>query len=64
MTNRRGKAASFARVGLLNEPCRLIGPAEARSGLIKIVLPGGGTVRVDAQVDEQALRRVLAALRG
>jgi hypothetical protein len=28
------------------------------------VLPGGATVRVDAQVDEQALGRVLAALRG
>jgi len=28
------------------------------------VLPGGATVRVDAQVDEQALRRVLGVLRG
>jgi hypothetical protein len=31
--------------------------------LIEIVLPGGAAVRVDAQVDEPALRRVLAALR-
>jgi hypothetical protein len=26
------------------------------------VLPGGVTLRVDAEVDEQALRRVLAAV--
>jgi transposase len=31
-------------------------------GLIEIVLPGGVTLRVDAGVDSQALRRVLAAL--
>jgi transposase len=34
------------------------------AGLIEIVLPNGSSVRVDAQVDEQALRRVLAVLRG
>jgi transposase-like protein len=34
------------------------------AGLIEIVLPNGSCVRVDAQVDEQALRRVLAVLRG
>jgi len=33
------------------------------AGLIEIVLPDGSCVRVDAQVDEQALRRVLAVLR-
>ena len=33
-------------------------------GLIEIVLPNDSSVRVDAQVDEQALRRVLAVLRG
>jgi transposase len=33
-------------------------------GLIEIVLPNGSSVRVDAQVDEHALRRVLAVLRG
>jgi hypothetical protein len=32
--------------------------------LIEIVLAGGAMLRVDAQVDEQALRRVLEALRG
>ena len=31
-------------------------------GLIEIVLPGGVSVRVDAQVDGRALRRVLGAL--
>jgi len=31
-------------------------------GLIEIALPDGVTVRVDAAVDERALRRVLAAL--
>ena len=34
----------------------------SNEGLIEIVLPGGASVRVDAQVDERALRRVLAAL--
>jgi hypothetical protein len=33
-------------------------------GLIEIVLPDGTTVRVEAQIDPRALRRVLAALRG
>jgi len=32
--------------------------------LIEVVLPGGVVVRVDARVDERALRRVLAALEG
>ena len=32
------------------------------AGLIEIVLPDGVTLRVDAAVDEPALRRVLAAL--
>ena len=35
-----------------------------RSGLIEVVLPGGASVRVDAGVNERALRRVFAALRG
>ncbi|WP_428483619.1 IS66-like element accessory protein TnpA [Rhodopila sp.] len=34
------------------------------AGLIEIVLPNGTTLRVDAQVDPRALRRVLSALRG
>ena len=33
-------------------------------GLIEIVLPSGVRVRVDAEVDSRALRRVLAALEG
>lgn len=33
-------------------------------GLIEIGLPDGTTLRVDAQVDPRALRRVLAVLRG
>lgn len=33
-------------------------------GLIEIVLPGGVSLRVDAQVDGRALRRVLGALEG
>ena len=33
-------------------------------GLIEIVLPDGVTLRVDAQVDGRALRRVLGALEG
>lgn len=62
--NRAGGAASFARVELTHEPRRLAGPVAQPSGLIEIVLPGGTAVRVDARVDEPALRRVLAALRG
>ena len=31
--------------------------------LIKITLPGGASVRVDAKVDEWVLRRVLRVLR-
>ena len=34
------------------------------TGLIEIILTTGTTLRVDAQVDPRALRRVLAALRG
>jgi hypothetical protein len=51
----------------MGEPHRLTGPIIAApaqpSGLIEIVLPGGISVRVDAQVDDRALRRVLTALR-
>jgi len=65
---RRSKASGFARVHMVNEPYRLAAPVPAPSGapsgVIEIVLPGGATVRVDAQVDEHALRRVLGALRG
>ena len=64
LTIRSGKATSFARVELESEPHFFAGPVASRSGLIEIVLPGGAMVRVDAQVDEHALRRVLAVLRG
>ena len=64
LTNRPGPAAGFARVELMSEPPRLAGPIAPSSGLIEIVLPGGAMVRVDALVDEPALRRVLAVLRG
>jgi transposase len=37
-------------------------PALARSGLIEIALPDGRCVRVDRDVDAEALRRVLEAL--
>jgi transposase len=40
-------------------PAALSGPM---NGMIEIALPGGVSVRVDAQVDSGALRRVLAAL--
>lgn len=45
------------------------GPAPAHkqsepASLIEIVLPTGTTLRVDAQVDQRALRRILAALLG
>ena len=71
----RDEAARFARVDVLSERARALAAIgrrrcsaaaghPARSGLIEIVLPGGISVRVDAQVDDRALRRVLAALRG
>jgi transposase len=37
---------------------------ERAAGLIEILLPGGVSLRVDAQVDGRALRRVLGALEG
>ena len=45
-------------------PQLLAGPSAQPSGRIEIVLTDGTTVRMDAHVDEQALRRVLAVLRG
>jgi transposase len=44
-------------------PTRLLPPAQPAS-LIEIVLTTGTTLRVDAQVDPRALRRILVALRG
>ena len=56
----RGPATNFARVDVVDAE-RQIAPPRA-AGLIEIVLPGGASVRVDAQVDVRALRRVLGAL--
>jgi transposase len=65
--------AKFARVEVMAMPAArapaippVAPPAAAPSGpmngMIEIALPGGVSVRVDAQVDSGALRRVLAAL--
>ena len=67
--------AKFARVEVLRMPAQpapatpsAAQPAAVPSGtnhtdgMIEIALPGGVSVRVDAQVDSGALRRVLAAL--
>ena len=67
--------AKFARVDVMAVPAQsapapssLPQPAPAPAsmnrpdGTIEIALPGGVSVRVDAQVDSSALRRVLAAL--
>ena len=57
----------FARVEMVEEPVRPAASAAtspvAPSGSIEVVLPGGASVRVDARVNERALRRVIAALR-
>ena len=60
--------AGFARVEVVDELAPTAAPTAAvpvaPSGLIEVVLQGGTSVRVDAGVNERALRRVLAALRG
>ncbi len=43
-------------------PLRPSRPSSSPTGLIEIMLPGGTSLRVDSQVDGQALRQVLAAL--
>jgi hypothetical protein len=45
-------------------PQLLANPTTQPSGRIEIVLADGTAVRMDAHVDELALRRVLAVLRG
>ncbi len=47
--------------GTSPEPTLPLAPARP-AGLIEILLPDGLSVRVDAEVDVRALRRVLAAL--
>ena len=64
LTRRSEEAMCFARVEMAGEASRPAAPTAQPSGLIEIVLPPGILVRVDARVDEPALRRVLAALRG
>jgi transposase len=58
----------FARVEVAAEPPRLIGPIAssgvATAGTIEIRFADGTSVRVNADVDEPALRRVLGVLRG
>jgi len=63
LTRHPGAAPCFAGVEISGEQARLTGSITVPSGLIEIVLRGGTSVRVDARVDEPALRRVLAALR-
>ena len=54
---------AFACVGRAGETSGAE-PAARRAGLIEIVLPGGIVVRVDTNVSETSLRRVLSAIRG
>ena len=58
----------FARVEVALEPPRLTGPiagpGAGTAGTIEITLADGTSVRVNADVDEPALRRVLGVLRG
>ena len=64
--------AQFARVQIAppqrtaasTDPAMRPEPPLRPVSLIEIVLPDGTAVRVDAQIDPRALRRVLAALRG
>jgi hypothetical protein len=56
----------FARVEMTDIPAPLLPapiiPVVSSPGLIEITLPDGASVRVDAKVDERALRRVLRVL--
>jgi transposase len=69
----RQPQAKFARVEVMAVPAdpapalppvapAAAAPSGPMNGMIEIALPGGVSVRVDAQVDGGALRRVLAAL--
>jgi len=56
--------AEVSRAALARRSAPVSLPAVSRTrGLIEIVLPGGASVRVDAHVDDRALRCVLGALR-
>lgn len=56
------EAATPAAPQLAPPATPLVSPAAGPDGRIEIMLSGGAKVRVDAQVNEAALRRVLAAL--
>jgi transposase len=62
-----GVAVSFARIELRGPDAPVavvpVVPLAGSSGLIEIAPPDGASVRVDARVDERALRRVLKVLR-
>ena len=56
-------SAEVARPARSGEPALPGLPTSARAGgVIEIILPGGVSLRVDAEVDGGALRRVLDAL--
>jgi transposase len=57
----RSGAMAFAPIEVVPEPRR--DERASGSGLMEVELADGTKVRVDAQVDELALRRVLAALK-
>jgi transposase len=52
---------TFAPIEVVPEP--RLNERAGGAGLMEVELPDGAKVRVDAQVDELALRRVLAALK-
>ena len=54
-------ALTFAQIEVVPEP--RLGERTGGGGLMEVELPDGSKVRVDAQVEELALRRVLAALK-
>jgi len=56
------EATTPAAVELVPPATPLASPTSEPDGWIEIMLSGGAKVRVDAQVNEDALRRVLAAL--
>jgi len=56
------EAATPAAPELVPPTAPLASPGAEPDGRIEIMLSGGAKVRVDAQVNEAALRRVLAAL--
>ena len=72
-TTGRSGAVAFVPLGVLDEACSEAPAAlpepppqrgEGGAGAIEIALPNGARIRVDALVNEQALSRVLRAMRG